>query len=51
MGGIIGGGHRVINARTSERTNEHTNAQREMKGQLAQLPNVFIKIIKTDFFA
>jgi len=31
MGGIIGGEHRVRNARTNERTNE----QREMKGQLA----------------
>jgi len=40
-----------MHERANERTNEHTNAQREMKGQLAQLPNVFIKIIKTDFFA
>jgi len=31
MGGIIGGGHRVINARTNRRA----DAQREMKGQLA----------------
>jgi len=39
MGGIIGGGHRVTNARTNERTNERTDgrtdAQLLIKGQLA----------------
>jgi len=39
MFSLIGGGHRVTNARTNERTDEQTDGwtdgQRELKGQLA----------------